>query len=170
MATIIGVAAPMFITMALILYYLEETPTFLVKKDIDYAVKALNRIGKMNKGRDDLITKEDIESVLYNQVVQEFDKMITPLDLLRFPSLRIPTICLSLISIATYAMYYGPALTISEIGFDIYISNIIISVADLLTYPPAYFWIAKLPRKLAGVVLFASAFVISGILIFYTKP
>lgn len=66
------------------------------------------------------------------------DKYITPLDLLRFPSLRAITICCSIISFMTYAMYYGPSLIIDSIGFNIYISNIMVNLSELVTFIPSY--------------------------------
>lgn len=66
----------------------------------------------------------------FEQVAEkEFQQVITPLDLFRFPSLRTVTICSAIVSFTIYAMYYGPVLIIDEIGFDIYTSNIIIQLS-----------------------------------------
>jgi hypothetical protein len=71
-------------------------------------------------------------------------KLITPIDLCRFSSLRTITICCSIASFMTYAMYYGPALIIDEIGFNIYISNIMVNMSELVTFLPAYLYIDRI--------------------------
>lgn len=38
----------------------------------------------------------------------------------------------------TYAMYYGPSLIIDSIGFNIYVSNIMVNLSELVTYVPSY--------------------------------
>jgi hypothetical protein len=43
-----------------------------------------------------------------------------------------------------YAMYYGPALIIDSIGFNIYVSNIVVNLSELVTYIPSYFLIESI--------------------------
>lgn len=105
-----------------------------------------------------------------NQQVSDYNKVITPLDLCRFPSLRIITICGSIVNFATYIMYYGPIIIVDTIGFDIYTSNIMLNLADLACYLPSYLIINKQPRRLLGMVLFAIATLMAGLLVFITKP
>lgn len=55
---------PCFIELLLLIFYLEETPKFLIKKyDNEKIQKCLNRVGKINTGKPDLISIEDIENV-----------------------------------------------------------------------------------------------------------
>jgi hypothetical protein len=109
--------------------------------------------------------------VVENQVDADYkDKMITPIDLIRFPSLRIATICLAIANFTTYAMYYGPVLIVDSIGFDIYTSNVMINLADLASYLPSYFFIEKQPRRFMGVMLFGVATIMAGLLVFIVKP
>ncbi len=70
----------------------------------------------------------------------------------------------------TYLVYYGPVLIVDQFGFDIYTSNTILNLADLLTYYPLMVLIPKLPRRKACMVQFGTASVIAGIMIFLTKP
>lgn len=98
------------------------------------------------------------------------DKYITPVDLCRFPSLRIITITCSIISFMTYAMYYGPALIIDDIGFDIYISSYMVNLSELITFLPAYLFIEKIKRRSLGMVLFLVAICSSLALLFIEKP
>ena len=63
-------------------------------------------------------------------MVEEFkNKLITPLELCRFTSLRVTTIMCCFLSFVTYAMYYGPALIIDEVGFDIFVSSVMIQLS-----------------------------------------
>ena len=96
--------------------------------------------------------------------------MITPIDLCRFPSLRRITICASIISFMTYAMYYGPALIIDSIGFNIYISNIIVNFSELVTFIPSYFFIEKIERRRWGMILFTICTICALLLNFIKKP
>lgn len=96
--------------------------------------------------------------------------MITPVDLCRFPSLRIITICGSIVSFVTFAIYYGPILIVDSIGFDIYTSNVMLNVADLLCYIPSYYLIEKQPRKLLCIALIGLATLCAAIMVFVRKP
>ena len=84
--------------------------------------------------------------------------------------MRTITICGCIICFITYAMYYGPVLIIADIGFDIYISSILIQASEMVCFIPSYFYIERMPRQKLGVVMFALAGICSGILIFVTKP
>jgi MFS family permease len=67
-------------------------------------------------------------------------------------------------------MYYGPTLIVSQFGFDIYTSTVVLNVADLLTYYPLMLIVDKIRRKKALIIQFLVATVISGIMIFLVKP
>ena len=47
---IIVVVIPALIKMFLLLFYIEETPQFLIKKGVEPTIKAMNRIGYINLG------------------------------------------------------------------------------------------------------------------------
>lgn len=96
--------------------------------------------------------------------------MITPLDLCRFASLRLTTICLCFISFAVYALYYGPVLVIDRIGFNIYVSSYVVQFSELIVYAPLYMVVDKVPRQKAGMILFSIAGLCASILLFISKP
>ena len=58
--TLYAVAIPMVVTWILLIAFLVETPMFLVRSGPIFATKQLNRIGKLNKGIDNLIKVDDI--------------------------------------------------------------------------------------------------------------
>jgi hypothetical protein len=70
----------------------------------------------------------------------------------------------------TYAMYYGPALIIDDIGFDIFVSSYLVNLSELVTFVPSYFFIEKIPRKSMGIVLFTGAATCALLLTFIEKP
>ena len=168
---ITSVTIPSMIFFALMAGYLEETPQFLVRKGVEPTLKAMNRIGKINFGLRDILEPEDIQNVIEEQMEQkEFQGIITPLDLFKFPSLRKITISCSLVCFAIYGLYYGPVLIISQIGFDIYISSIIVQGSGLASFIPVYFLIETIPRRKSGFFFFAITLTSAVILIFVVKP
>ena len=65
---IVFCCVPCFILLIILVFYLEETPKFLLTKaNPEKAEKALNKIGRVNKGLTNLITREDIERVYQNE-------------------------------------------------------------------------------------------------------
>jgi hypothetical protein len=96
--------------------------------------------------------------------------MITPLDLCRFSSLRLTTICLCIISFAVYALYYGPVLVVDRIGFNIYVSSYVVQFSELIVYAPLYMVVNNLPRQKAGITLFSITSLCASLLLFITKP
>ena len=64
----ITMSGPTIIIMIFIFFYIEETPMFLLRKGIKPTLKALNRIGKINRGIKEILTPEDVENVINEQV------------------------------------------------------------------------------------------------------
>lgn len=71
---------------------------------------------------------------------------------------------------AIYTLYYGPALVIDNIGFNIYVSSFVVQVSEIIVYFPLYYYIEKIPRKMAGVILFSISGISASILLFFVKP
>jgi sugar phosphate permease len=67
-------------------------------------------------------------------------------------------------------MYYGPLLIVSQFGFDIFTSNAILGLADILTYYPLMLMIDKMKRRQACMIQLGVASLICGILIFVVAP
>lgn len=77
-------------------------------------------------------------------------KASTPWDVFKYSSLQTITIAQGLISMSTFLMYYGPTLIVSQFGFDMYSSQVVLNVSDLLTYYPLMLIIDKVRRKTSG--------------------
>lgn len=71
---------------------------------------------------------------------------------------------------ATFLMYYGPTLIITQFGFDIYTSETVLNVADIVTYYPLMLIVDKTKRRKLASLLFLTATIASIFLIFITKP
>ncbi len=84
--------------------------------------------------------------------------------------MRTLTFALGLIGVSTSMLYYGPTLIIDQFGFDIYTSQTILNVADVLSYYPLMLIINKVKRPQTASILFAVATIMSFILTFITKP
>jgi hypothetical protein len=67
-------------------------------------------------------------------------------------------------------MYYGPALIIDSIGFNIFVSSFAIQLSELIGYIPCYYYVEKVSRKKTGFFLFLIAVISSFILSLITKP
>ena len=113
---------------------------------------------------------KDIQDVMAFQETTVYNKVSTFVDIFSYPSLRGVTIAQGIVSISTYLIYYGPILIIGQFGFDIYTSNLVLNVADILTYYPLMLIIDKIRRRAGCMLLFFIATVVSGILIFLVKP
>ena len=84
--------------------------------------------------------------------------------------MRLRTICLCYVAFAIYTLYYGPALVIDNIGFNIYVSSFVVQGSEMIVYLPLYYKIEKIPRRVAGVVLFSISGLSTGILLLFGKP
>ncbi len=69
--SIILQVVPVIVAFWLFVFYVEDTPLFLVKGSNEKAVKALNRIGEINFGIKDIVKGEDIDSVRDEQLANE---------------------------------------------------------------------------------------------------
>ena len=113
--------------------------------------------------------KEDIEAVLEEEEGGQGDKfnfIITPYHLFKFKSLRKSTICCSLTFMFITYLYFGPIVIVDKLGINPFLSQIIISLSELLAYPFSFWFIQKLPRIKSGYICFALAILFNGILIF----
>lgn len=153
-----------------ITYFLKESPMYLIKKDPENALKEINEIGQINKQQNDILTMADIQNVMRVQETIKYDKPSVPWDVFRYSSLRVITIAQGFISISIFMMYYGPTLIVSQFGFNIYTSETVLNVSDLLTYYPLMLIIDKVRRRKCSSILFIVATTASIVLIFITNP
>jgi len=65
---IILIVGPGMLGIILMYFCCYETPQFLVKKGPDHTAKIMNKIGKINLGIDNVISKVDVEYVMTEQM------------------------------------------------------------------------------------------------------
>lgn len=57
---------------------------------------------------------------------KQFDKKMLPTDLFRYKSLRYKAICLCIMFLLTTYLYYGPIFIVDRLGFNPYLSQVIV--------------------------------------------
>ena len=63
---------------------------------------------------------------------------MSPLDLIKYKSIRKISIFVFLITFIAYALMYGPIMLIDKFDFNVYINGLVVSTSSLLTYPFIY--------------------------------
>ena len=63
---------------------------------------------------------------------------MSPLDLIKYKSIRKISIFVCFISLIQYALFYGPLNLIDKFDFNVYINGLVVSTSSLLTYPFIY--------------------------------
>ena len=67
-------------------------------------------------------------------------------------------------------MYYGSMMIMEDLGLDIYSTNFIIQLAEVVVYLPVYAYIDEISRKVVGVSCFMILAGLSAILIVVEIP
>ena len=98
---------------------------------------------------------------------EKFNKInISPLDLIKFKSLRSTTICCCLLGFVILSMYYGPSLIIDSVGFNTFVTSFALQLSEMIMYIPAYYLIDKVKRQKTGIIAFSCTMLCSFALIF----
>ena len=63
---------------------------------------------------------------------------MSPLDLIKYKSIRKISIFVFLITFIAYALMYGPIMLIDKFDFNVYINGLVVTLSSLLTYPFVY--------------------------------
>lgn len=130
----------------------------------------MNRIGRINLKKKNVLTEEDIQNVMLESCEEkEFNLTITPIDIFRFPSLRMKSVCSCLLFALINWLYFGPVFIVDKLGFNPYISQIIVIMSELTAYPISYLVIERMPRNKSGLICFAIVVFFNGILVFANK-
>lgn len=139
---------PSILVLALLITYLEETPKFLLKKGPFETLKAMNRIASINGAQPhELLEYEDLQKYISKIEEPKSQKIITPINLFMYGSLRTKTICTSIIFFCITYVYIGPIVIVDKLGIDPFASQIIISASEIIAYPLVYMIIDRTSRK-----------------------
>ena len=111
---------PSILVFLVIFFIFEDTPQSMMKTgECDDICKALNRIGKINKGQSNIVSREEIEEYLREERKREEIKESTnPIDLFRYPSLRLTTICFIFIELIINLIYLANGFLLTLVGFN----------------------------------------------------
>ena len=91
----------------------------------------------------------------------------TYIDLFKYPSLRMTTICSIGLFFACNFLYNAPLMLADQLGFDFYLNGIIINCSQLATYFFSVACITHLPRRGVNITTSVVSLVTSFMLIFF---
>lgn len=98
------------------------------------------------------------------QLSGKTNKLITPLSLINGSRMKIIFSCVCILSLSIYLLYYGPLILISKLSTNLYISALIVTISEVITFPFTYFYIHKMKRITLGKFMYGisgfSAFVL----------
>ena len=91
---------------------------------------------------------------------------VTPLDLIRYPSLRGITLGTILLCFAGAALNFGSVSLLDKMGFNVFVNNAGIGIVEMTSLIPVLLLINDLPRKSTLQVSLGSGAVLCLIMIF----
>ena len=95
-------------------------------------------------------------------MLTKYKVVFTYLDLFRYPSLRIITICSVFLFFTNNFVYYSPLALVDEFGFNFFLNGVFLNVAQFITFLFGMVIITHVRRKVffyaTAVVAFLSAF------------
>ena len=136
-------------------------------------VKAMNKIRRANKNNCRTVIKmRDVQNVMDYEVENaEFNQVfIIPSDIFRFRSLRKTSILICLTFFMTSYLYMGPIFSIGSLSVNPFLSQVILSISELLAYPASLYFVDRISRRKSGIVCFGISSVLFIVLIFVQKP
>ena len=118
--------------LVLCFIFLQDTPRYLLRKcTAAEATKSLNFIATINN-------KPPLEEEEVKQLMEEEEKYtevkenMSPLDLFRYPSIRIPSIVFCLLVLCFDLLYFGHATITDSIGLNPSLNLILMSGAEII--------------------------------------
>ncbi|KAJ1105733.1 hypothetical protein NDU88_003138 [Pleurodeles waltl] len=128
----LAVSLPFFIFFLYSWWFAESARWQILTGKMEDAVQALKRVAKVN-GK-----KEEVEKITLEIVKCNMEKDLTStkstytvIDLVRTPTIRRITVCLSMVWFSTSFSYYGLAMDLQNFGFSIYLIQVIFGVVDI---------------------------------------
>ena len=147
---------PFALQLVCFLLIYEDAPLSLLKtKNTKKICASLNRIGRINKGKDDLISEQEIEEYLWQEEEREkIKKSASMLDMCRYESLRVPSVVFIVFCFLANMVYFAHSSIISAMGFNPTLNQVLMSIAQFLSLPLILFVFSRLSRK-KSIIWFA---------------
>uniref|UniRef100_A0A8C6UJK5 Solute carrier family 22 member 6 n=1 Tax=Neogobius melanostomus TaxID=47308 RepID=A0A8C6UJK5_9GOBI len=160
------VCLPQFIAFAYSWWYCESARWLLLKNRSKDALKALQRVARIN-GKHEAMEKL---TVLHSHMKKEMESQkstYTAVDLVRTRAMRRISVCLVVVWFATSFAYYGIVMDMQKFGVSIYLIQIIFGAVDFPSKLLALGMLSVLGRRItqamclfvAGSVVFANILV-----------
>ena len=95
-------------------------------------MKSLNKIARINKGESDIISLEDIDSVIVAQKEQysQFNLIsLSATDLCQYKSLRIVSLSTAIFIFGKRYVKFGPLILIDQLGLNIFLNQAVMGAA-----------------------------------------
>ncbi|XP_069036300.1 solute carrier family 22 member 6 [Lepisosteus oculatus] len=127
----VAVSAPFFLCF-LFSWWLSESARWLVLRgQAEQALGALRKVARINGKPEQArkMTQETLESHMHKEI-QSSKAIYTVWDLLRTPSLRRISVCLTAVWFSTSFAYYGLAMDLQKFGVSIYLIQVIFGAID----------------------------------------
>ncbi|XP_069569332.1 solute carrier family 22 member 6 isoform X2 [Brachyistius frenatus] len=128
----LAVSLPFYVFFLISWWFHESSRWLALNNKSEQAIKTLKSVAKFN-GRHEEGEKIDIK-MLQESMKKEMScsqGSYSVLDLFRTPKMRIMTICLSAVWLATSFAYYGLAMDLQKFGVDIYLIQVIFGAVDI---------------------------------------
>ncbi|XP_071372105.1 solute carrier family 22 member 6 [Centroberyx affinis] len=128
----LAVSLPFYVSFLYSWWFLESARWLVLNNKSEQAIKNLKSVARVN-GRCEEGDKIDIE-MLQESMKKEMSCSrgnYSILDLLRTPTMRKMTICLSAVWLSTSFAYYGLAMDLQKFGVDIYLIQVIFGAVDI---------------------------------------
>ena len=80
---------------------------------------------------------------------------VSPVDLLKYKSLRTISFAVAAIVFSKRYVKFGPLILIDNLGVNIFVNQIVMALAECIGTPLSLNYVQKLPRKMVGYVSFS---------------
>ncbi|XP_035628744.1 solute carrier family 22 member 6 [Oncorhynchus keta] len=128
----LAVSVPFYITFLYSWWFLESARWLVLNRNSEQAVKNLKRVARINGRREegDRINLEMLQDSMKKEMSCS-QGSYSVVDLLRTPTMRNITICLSAVWFSTSFAYYGLSMDLQKFGVDIYLIQVIFGAVDI---------------------------------------
>nr|XP_023843971.1 solute carrier family 22 member 6 isoform X2 [Salvelinus alpinus] len=128
----LAVSVPFYITFLYSWWFLESARWLVLTRKSEQAVKNLKTVARINGRREegDRINLEMLQDSMKKEMSCS-QGSYSVVDLLRTPTMRNITICLSAVWFSTSFAYYGLSMDLQKFGVDIYLIQVIFGAVDI---------------------------------------
>lgn len=147
--TVVYILLGPVVLVNILIFYLEESPKFMISKDSAITLKILNNIARKNRKRrlnlDDVLEVQQHNAEVENTGTSVFD-------LFRYKSLRMKALASGLVFFGIQLIYYSTSFNLGNVGLSIYLNQTIVGVSEGIGYLAAEIAIPKVKRRKASFI------------------